>query len=58
MALIDWRGLIMDIWIITRGHDSAYVSAWRTKETADAEVERLNATSREFFEVMPDDLNG
>jgi hypothetical protein len=34
------------IWIITEDCCSEYVSAWRTKEAANAEVERLNADYR------------
>ncbi|MEU3522345.1 hypothetical protein AB0E62_00455 [Streptomyces sp. NPDC038707] len=52
----------MKIWIITQGHDSTYVSAWRTREAAQRETDRLNAEylakyGRRPFDWEEDELN-
>jgi hypothetical protein len=53
----------MKIWIITQTCCDEYVSTWRSQETAQAEVNRLNAEYREkygrdHYEWQEDELNG
>lgn len=47
------------IYIITRGSEGEYVSAWRTPDAAQAEVERLTKEHGRFlFEWEEAVLNG
>lgn len=55
--------MTVDIWVITQDCCGEYVSAWRTKESADAEAARLNADhratyGRDNYSVEADELNG
>jgi hypothetical protein len=59
----DEGEVTVDIWVITQDCCGEYVSAWRTKESADAEAARLNADhratyGRDNYSVEADELNG
>jgi len=50
----------MDVWVITYGHDSTYVSVCLSEESARRETDRLNAAyrlkyGREPYDWEPDD---
>jgi hypothetical protein len=53
----------VNVYVITQGHDSSYVSVWSSPESAQREVDRLNDEyshkyhGRRPFDWEEDDLN-
>lgn len=52
----------MKVWVIT-DHDGRYVSAWRSAESAEGELDKLNARyrkrdQRDRYDVQEAEVNG